>query len=348
MEAGGGRDLRTLLCHLARESPVAARFGIVAPRRWCSLDSVPLIHGNPARPPADGPHRPTVPRIVELSGARQVAFAEYGVPDGAPVFFCHGWPASRLQAGLLDEHARELGARIIAPDRPGVGYSPAHPGRRLRDWPGLLGELADAIGVEEFRVLGVSGGGPYALAAAWGLSSRIPAVSVVCSAPPLAEATDLAALNPGYQWLLRTHRRRPYALRWLFRAARPFARVPPPGWLRPWMLRQMPVPEAETLADPYIFDTCFHNYRESWRGGADGLHGDAMIYAEPWGFALEDIRVPVQLWHGKQDRNFAWELSQAIAVRLPHCTARFLEEEAHYSLAIRRRREILAALLAGG
>lgn len=312
------------------------------------LGTVPPTNGNSVIPRPPSWQNPVQPIIVPLSGGRTVAIAEYGDPTGVPVFFCHGWPASRLQAGLLDEHARELGARIIAPDRPGVGYSPAHPGRTLRDWPGLLGEIADALGLDKFRVLGVSGGGPYALAAAWGLPERIPAVAVVCGAPPLAESADPSLLNPAYQWLLRNHQRRPGTLRWLFRAARPFARVRPPHWIRPWLLRKLPPAEAETLADSYIFETCFHNYRESWRGGADGLYGDAAIYAEPWGFALEDIQVPVQLWHGKQDRNFAWELSHGIAERLPHCTARFLDDEAHYSLAIRRRREILADLLAKG
>lgn len=208
--------------------------------------------------------------------------------------------------------------------------------------------MADALGLEKFRVLGVSGGGPYALAAAWGLPDRVPSVSVVCGAPPLAESSDPSLLNPAYQWLLRNHRDRPTTLKWLFRAARPLSRVRPPDWIRPWLLRNLPPAEAETLADDHIFETCMHNYRESWRGGADGLYGDAAIYAAPWGFALEDIQVPVRLWHGKQDRNFAWELSQEIASRLPNCEARFLENEAHYSLAIRRRHEILADLLAEG
>ena len=286
------------------------------------------------------------PRIIALSDERKVAVAEYGDPDGTPVLFCHGWPASRLQAGLLHADACDLGARIIAPDRPGVGFSPAHPGRTLRDWPGLIGEMLDALGVAEFRVLGVSGGGPYALAAAWGLPGRVPAIAAVCSAPQLAESENAPHLNPIYQWLLRTQRHRPEVLRWLFRAARPLACVRPPLWVRPWLLRTLPTPEAETLADDEIFETCFHNYRESWRGGADGLYGDGAIYTEPWGFSLKEVRVPVSLWHGKQDRNFAWKLAEKMAAQLPDCQTHFLEEEAHYSLAIRHRRAILADLLA--
>jgi hypothetical protein len=114
------------------------------------------------------------------------------------------------------------------------------------------------------------------------------------------------------------------------------------------MLRRLAQPEAETLADHEIFESCFRNYRESWRVGADGLYGDGAIYTKPWGFPLADVQVPVRLWHGKQDRNFAWELAQQMAAQLPHCKARFLDHEAHYSLAIRNRQAILADLLASG
>ena len=288
----------------------------------------------------------TASRVLDLPGGRQLAIAEYGDPHGTPVVFCHGWPASRLQGGLLHEDACALGARIIAPDRPGVGLSPIHPGRTLTDWPKLIGDMADVLGLEQFRVLGVSGGGPYALAAAWGLPERIPAVSVVCSAPPLAERKDIRHLNPGYRWLLRTQRVRPSVLRWLFRAARPIARLRPPLWIRPWMLRKMPTPEAETLADHAIFESCFRNYRESWRVGADGLYGDGVIYTQPWGFPLKEVHVHVRLWHGKQDANFAWQLAEEMVAQLPNCEPRYLENEAHYSLAIRHRRAILADLLA--
>lgn len=295
--------------------------------------------------PANG-HTAPAPRILNLPDGRQIAIAEYGDPHGIPVIFCHGWPASRLQGGLLHDDACALGARIIAPDRPGVGLSPAHPGRTLADWPRLIADMADSLELDEFRVLGVSGGGPYALAAAWGLPKRIPAVSVVCSAPPLAERKDIHHLNPAYRWLVRTQHVRPSVLRWLFKAARPVARLRPPLWIRPWMLRKMPPPEAETLADHTIFESCFRNYRESWRGGAEGLYRDGVIYTQPWGFPLNEVRVHVRLWHGMQDANFAWQLAEEMVAQLPNCEPRYLENEAHYSLAIRHRRAILADLLA--
>jgi pimeloyl-ACP methyl ester carboxylesterase len=72
---------------------------------------------------------------------------------------------------------------------------------------------------------------------------------------------------------------------------------------------------------------------------------DAEIYAEPWGFPLEEVRVPVQLWHGKKDRTFSFRLAEEIAVRLPHCQLHLVEDAGHYSLPIRHTHEILADLL---
>ena len=72
---------------------------------------------------------------------------------------------------------------------------------------------------------------------------------------------------------------------------------------------------------------------------------DGQIYAEPWEFPLEDIRVPVRLWHGTQDRAFSVHLAEEVAKRLPNCKARFINNAGHYSLPIRHVRDILADLI---
>jgi pimeloyl-ACP methyl ester carboxylesterase len=72
---------------------------------------------------------------------------------------------------------------------------------------------------------------------------------------------------------------------------------------------------------------------------------DAQIYAQPWGFTIEDVRVPVRLWHGKQDRAFSVHLVEELAKRLPDCKAHFIEDAGHYSLPIRHMREILEDLI---
>src|ERR1039457_5288860 len=78
---------------------------------------------------------------------------------GMPVFFCHGWPSSRTMAELTDAAGRDLGVRIISPDRPGISRSSFQSNRRLLDWPAVLRQLADPLELERFHLLAVSGGG---------------------------------------------------------------------------------------------------------------------------------------------------------------------------------------------
>ena len=58
-------------------------------------------------------------------------FAEFGDPEGKPLVYCHGFPASRLEAALLDPAARKARVRIVAADRPGCGLSDFQPDRGI-------------------------------------------------------------------------------------------------------------------------------------------------------------------------------------------------------------------------
>ena len=51
------------------------------------------------------------------------------------------------------------------------------------------------MGIGEFRILGISGGAPYAFAAAWAMPERVRAIAVVSGAPPLADLIDRAACS---------------------------------------------------------------------------------------------------------------------------------------------------------
>src|SRR5881409_3216578 len=99
--------------------------------------------------------------LVPLENSGVIAFEEYGDANGVPVIFCHGWPSSGTMARLTDEAARDLGIRIISPDRPGISGSSLQPDRKLIDWPRVVERLADHLDLGEFRVLAVSGGAPY-------------------------------------------------------------------------------------------------------------------------------------------------------------------------------------------
>ena len=282
--------------------------------------------------------------LISLASGRRVAVCEYGDPNGTPLFYSHGWPAAGIQGALFHESARELGIRVLSPDRPGIGASDFHPQRRLLDWPPLLRELAAALGIARCRVLGVSGGGPYALAAAWALPELVEAAGVVCGAPPLAGITDTRGLQPGYRALLGLHRRWPGVLRALFHAFRPLGRWSPPAPIIALMVRALPPPDAAALTDPISGALAGQAFRESWRQSGRGVFTDAEIYSAPWGFAPGEIRVPVRLWHGTEDRNFAPAFAGALARELPACTFRLVPGAGHYSLPIRHAREIVADL----
>lgn len=285
--------------------------------------------------------------FVQLEGDAVVALEEYGDPNGVPVIFCHGWPSSRTMAQLTDGPARDLGVRIISPDRPGISGSSLQPDRKLADWPRVIERVLDHIGIGEFRALAISGGAPYAYATAATMPERVRAIAIVGGAIPMAELEDARGLLPLYRWMLALHRARPQLLRRLFCMARPILALRPPVRFRPLLLKMLMLRpcDAESLRDAAAFEAIFESQRRAWRGSAEGVMADAQIYAQPWGFSLEDVHVPVRLWHGKQDRAFSVHLAEEVAKRLPDCHARFIDNAGHYSLPIRHMQEILEDLV---
>ena len=111
-------------------------------------------------------------RVVELSGGRRLGLAEYGDPEGVPVFYFHGLLSSRLEARPHDAILRELGVRLISLDRPGVGASSPQPERTLAGFAVDVRAVADRLGVDELRVVGASAGGACALSVAAELPER--------------------------------------------------------------------------------------------------------------------------------------------------------------------------------
>jgi pimeloyl-ACP methyl ester carboxylesterase len=283
--------------------------------------------------------------VVQLQNGARIALDEYGDPTGQPVFFCHGWPSSRSMAVLTDDAARQLGVRIISPDRPGINESEFQKKRTLLDWPLMLQELATQFGIDKFRMLAISGGAPYAYASAWAMPEKIDAVAIVSGAPPISELTGHDGLLRLYRWMLALYRTHPEMLRKSFQIARPFASRRIPIRLRPMFLKWLQPCDADVLRDSRSFEACFESQRQAWRTSAEGVMADAEIYARPWGFALEEVRTSVRLWHGKTDRTFSYHLAEQVAQRLPNCRARFVEAAGHYSLPIRHMHEILSDLI---
>jgi pimeloyl-ACP methyl ester carboxylesterase len=152
---------------------------------------------------------------IALHDGRRLGYAEYGDPVGTPVLHFHGTPDSRLEGCLpgVDELAARLGVRLILPDRPGLGLSDYQPNRRILDWPQDVLQLADALHLERFAVLGLSGGGPYVSACAHQIPERLLRAGIISGVGPLDAPGTLqgmttsdgkaVALGGKAPWLLR-------------------------------------------------------------------------------------------------------------------------------------------------
>lgn len=270
-------------------------------------------------------------RSLEVNGGR-IAYEEYGDPAGVPVIFCHGWPSSRSMAQLTDAAARELKIRIISPDRPGISESTFMAERQLLDWPPIVRALSAHLSLPRFRLLAISGGAPYAYVTGWAMPENVDAIAVVSGVPPIAELKERRGLMQLHRWMLALHERRPGLLRGFFHVARPFASMRPPLRLRPLFLKLLQPCDAAVLKETAAFEACFESSRRAWRASVRGVMTDADIYARSWGFPLEEVRVPVRIWHGTRDRTFSFHLAEEIAAKLPRSELKILEGAGHFSL----------------
>ena len=103
-------------------------------------------------------------QTITLADGRILGFAEYGKPNGYPVFYFHGFPGSRMEGKFFEDGLMHTNLRFICPDRPGIGLSSAQPNRTLHDWANDIQELIRHLKISKYALFGLSGGVPYALA----------------------------------------------------------------------------------------------------------------------------------------------------------------------------------------
>src|SRR2546423_9157650 len=227
--------------------------------------------------------------ILRLENGNAIAFAEYGDGKGEPIIFCHGWPSSCTMAELTDRAAREVGARIISPDRPGISGSTLQQDRKLADWPPIAQRLADHLGLKQFRMLAISGGPPYAYATAWAMPERVRALAVVSGAPPIVDLSEHSGLLPLYRWMLVLYRRSPQLLRIGFHLARPIASVRMSMRLAQSFLGFLQPCDADALRDATAFNACFESQRRGRRGGGQGGFVGAQSFPQALGVAFGGV-----------------------------------------------------------
>ncbi|WP_341927224.1 alpha/beta hydrolase [Nocardioides psychrotolerans] len=274
--------------------------------------------------------RPALEGTVAVRDGRRLSFAEYGAPRGPAIVWMHGTPGARRQIPFEARHYAEVhGLRIIGIDRPGIGSSTPHLYPNLVDWTGDLALLLDALAVDTCRLIGLSGGGPYVLAAGAALSERVHGVGVLGGVAPTAgpDAAEggiiqlAVALAP-----LLTVGRVPLgiALTGAIRLVKPlagpgldlYAAVQPPG-------------DKNLLSRPEFKAMFLDDLLNGSRFQTSAPLSDLVLFTRDWGFRAADVSVPVRWWHGDDDHIVPFRHGQHMVDRLPDATMTVIDGESH-------------------
>jgi pimeloyl-ACP methyl ester carboxylesterase len=254
-------------------------------------------------------------RTVERPGGRVVAYSSWGDPGGRPLLLVHGTPGSRLSRSSDPELYERLRAHVVTFDRPGYGRSSVHPERTILSVADDGLAVADALGWDGFAVLGVSGGGPHALALGARAPERVRALGLAVGGAPgdLVDPEDLIAINR--EGLRRAREEGRESLE-AFLAEPAAQAASDPGAMLDAAMADAPPVDREMLARPEVRATLVESLREAFVNGPQGWFDDSYALTMPWDFELADVSQRVHMWYGEADRNVPIKAVRKMASQL--------------------------------
>lgn len=266
-------------------------------------------------------------RIHKLADNRNLAYAEYGDPQGRPVLMVHGNPGSRLFWGRLLGAPFRPRVRLIVPDRPGVGLSDFSADRTVADWPDDVESLLNSLGIERVDLFGASAGGPYTLACAWKIPHRLKSVGVFAPMGPFLPETS-EGLVPSLAKLYEIAPHHPRLIRFQMGFLAALSRWLPALYTK-LIIREFSDVDLATYRRLNIADWIKPDRREFYRQWGRGVAYDVTIPAT-WPIPLDKIQVPVYLWQGELDTAVPPSSSRYLARQLPDCRATFIPGVGHF------------------
>jgi pimeloyl-ACP methyl ester carboxylesterase len=277
---------------------------------------------------------------IRLTEGRTLACLELGDPGGVPVLYFHGYPGSRLEVRLTAVTAGRLGLRMLAPDRPGFGESSFQPQRTLSNWPGDIVQLMDHLDLKHCAVVGVSGGGPYALACAARIPKRLDRVALVCALAPLAGMWSTRGMLARNRLILALAAWSPLVARLMVGTAAYLIRRHPERLLM-HMMASAHTADRGVLADADFQALILANTAEALRQGKTGVSWSLTLLARPWDFRLQDVLIPVRVWQGLADNIVPAAMARRLVNGLPQSDPHYLPGEGHLSLIVRHLGAVL-------
>ena len=283
---------------------------------------------------------------VGLTDGRTLAVVEDGDPSGAPVIYHHGTPSAGRPYAAWAQDAAARGVRLIGYDRAGYGGSDRRAGRSVADVADDIAGLAAALGLERFATWGVSGGGPHALACA-ALCERCAAAATFASVAPYGEPDldFMAGMGEDNVHEFGAALEGEVALRPLleqFAAALTDATA---EQLAEEMRTLLSPPDAAALTGAFA-EHLLASFHTAVRPGVGGWLDDDLAFVRPWGFALADIAVPVQLWQGDQDLMVPRSHGEWLARHVPGADVHISPGDGHLTVVANHLGEVLAWLAA--
>ncbi len=254
------------------------------------------------------------PLCLRLYDGRAMTYAIFGADGGTPVIALHGTPGSRLRFAPMAATAARLGIKLIAVDRWGYGGSDPHPAPDLGHYGHDLAALADALGLDQFKLMGVSGGGPFAAMAAATLGPRVVRTALVA---PVGPIVGIAELN-----VRRFHRatitvmpRIPGLSRLTFTGFRVLLRLAPEHALA-LVAARAPTTDRRILGDREVRASLVRCFAEGQKPGLDGPVIDLQLFARKCQPKPTEHATSVRAWLGDGDGN------------VPRTAARYLDHRA--------------------
>jgi pimeloyl-ACP methyl ester carboxylesterase len=265
--------------------------------------------------------------------------------DGLPLVYHHGTPSAAILFEPMVTAARAVGLRLVTYSRPGYGDSPAHPDRTVADAAADVAEIVDGLGADRFVTLGLSGGGPHALACAALLPDRCAATATIGGVAPYgAEGLDyLAGMGPeNVEEFGLAIEGRDALVPFLQAQAGPLSHTDAPGIIEA-LSGLLPPIDRDALTGP-VADWLVDSFHRAVAHGVEGWRDDDLAFVQPWGFALADITTPVAIWQGGVDLMVPAAHGAWLAEHIPGARPHLLPEHGHLSLAVADLPRIVADL----
>jgi len=258
-----------------------------------------------------------------------------------------GTPSAPMAYEPFYRDAAERDIRLVQYARPGYCASTRQPGRLVADCAADVVAIADQLGEERILVAGWSGGGPHALATAALAPDRVAAAATIAAvAPPDAEGLDwLAGMGKENVEEFGAALAGPEELQGYLEAWAPALSGVTGSDVANSLGDLIPEVDRSALTGEFA-ESLAAAFRGAVAEGIWGWFDDDVAFSNPWGFALDSIKVPLTLWQGGQDRMVPFAHGEWLAAHIDGANPKLLPEHGHLSIAVASFGQILDDLLA--